>query len=745
MVKKFSFFCVLFLSLIHYPAISQEGVAITNRSTTPQFIEGKPYYFHAVLQGQTLYSIARAYGVSEVSIIQENPDLADGLRYDQIIRIPVKEEQEVSIDQSPHEDLLLDDRFVIHRVKQRETLFGLSRKYDVSIDDILSHNPDVVEGLKIGQQLRIPLPEKVSYVEDTATMQTDELLPDKTISAPGQTNGNTDELTDNSDSYLIYTVLPGDTRFGISSRFGVSIDMLDTLNPGISEGLNAGQQIRIPAAISDQVKNGPTSPPGTSFMTINRPAVSARLPDIDTYCFEPDLKDEYRVALLIPFYLEELIAGVDSLHDDDGMVLPEYHIDSLLSDNSRVTDVIEKWLLDIKPDHTSFTFINYYHGVLLALDSIKNQGVTINLQVHDVCQDVQKAIRVTEHADFLNTDLIIGPFHRQSLDYIADYGRRYGIPVVSPLLPDNRQLRGFPNLMKANPSLETMLDGLARYVSKHYPQQNIIIVHNQQPGAASVIRAFHDTLLNELAMANYIYDSLNLSRINGFYFNDALVGSRRTNVIVMPDTVSVMVPVSGLEEYSISVPKPYNVQELIYRHHGMPGLHKMLRKERKNVLITLISGEPFLSDYLRQLHAYRHDYDISVFGIPEWQNYSSIEIDYLQNLKVHFFVPDFYDYRDPHIQDFVLRYRKMYKTEPTPEAFKATQTAYFFFRSLALFGRGFHKCFALLNQESHYHPFNFHQPFGSESGWENKHFHLYRIDNYQKVDLKRRFTISQSH
>ncbi len=738
MVKTLAILSLLFLSLAGSPLSAQEEVVITNRSTTIQYIDGEQFYFHAVLQGQTLYSIARAYEVSQEDILLENPDIRDGLRYNQIIRIPVREETEKT-QEVLSEDPPTDEGFVTHRVRRRETLFGLSRQYDVSIDDILHYNPETREGLKIGQLLRIPV--VADYQEtDESTFAVVDPIADDASEQPDAGDTDAGQNADAEMDYLIYDVVAGDTRFGISRKFGVSIEALDALNPGIAEGLNAGQQIIIPSGTSF----GLVTPAEAErpYISISRPVEPQEAALTDEYCFSPELKDEYKVALLIPFYLEELIAEADSLNDEPGDLLPGHDHENLLSDPVRMAELRNNWLKDIGPDHPSFTFINYYHGVLLALDSIRQQGVNIRLVVEDVCQDVRKAQKVTEAPEFLDTDLIIGPFHRQSLDYVAGYGYRHGIPVVSPLLPDNRQLRGFPGLIKATPSLETMLDGVANYVSQTYPQQNIIIVHNQQPGAAPVIKAFQDTLLANLAISNYVYDNVNMLRVNGYYFNGTYVGGRRTNVPVMIDTVSVMVPVTGIEEQTISVPKPYNVQEMIYRYEGMPGLKKLLRKDRQNILITLISGEPFLSDYLRQLHAFRRDYDISIFGIPEWQDYRSIEIDYLQNLKVHFFVPDFYDYGDPHIRDLVLRYRKMFLTEPTNEAIKAAQTAYFFFNALAYFGTEFQRCFDLLNHDAIDNPYHFHQPFGAANGWENKHFYIYRIENYRRVDMNRPVKIS---
>ena len=688
----------------------EEVRGITNRSTTIHIIDEKPFYLHAVLQGQTLYSIARAYGVEQEDILEENPDVRYGLQYNQVIRIPVDEEDFDEEDVRRTEPVEIREvapepkgDFTEHEVQRQETLFGLSQQYGVSIEEILFYNPQARGGLQVGHILRIPVkdqqPEQVAEVEEDV-------------------------------EYRLYKVSSGETRFGISQQFGITVEALDRLNPGIREGLQAGQEIRVPA---EPVASGrDPQPERQSYIFL--PAESHRevAPRPDAYCFEPDHKDHYQVALLIPLFLEEVELPAELLFMEgrQPVTVPDDTVPERPGRNDRRIGRGPTLPLD----HPSFAFLSYYQGALLALDSLRDQGMDVTLHVYDVCQERPKARRATESEGFQEMDLIIGPFYEQTLDYIAAYGRRHDIPVVSPLLPATHHLRDMPNLFKATPSLETMLAEVANYVSVNYPRQNILLVHNNQPGAQEVISAFQDTLLQKVAMRNHMYDSLHLARVNGYYFDNTLVGNRRASQLVMADARSGQLPglVSGRR-----VARPGNVQEVIYRREGMEGVMGKMRPDQKNVLITLISGEPFLSDYLRRLHEYRREFDMSVFGIPEWEDYQSIEIDYLQNLNVHIFAPDFYDYSDRHIQEFVNRYRGVYHTEPDDDAFKGAQTTYFFLTALHEYGKDFDRCMALLNNRGFESPFSFQRPFGSGHGWENTNTSIYRIQNYRRVDVSR--------
>ncbi len=720
MFKKMSvrilLICLLFIPLLVIAQQQEEEtthVEITNRSTVPQTIDGEQYFLHAVLQGQTLYSIARAYGVEESVILDENPDIRDGLRFDQVIRIPVSEaDAEIIIpEKADLEEVapLPSGGYVEHEVQRRETAYGISREYGISIEQLFFYNPEAREGLQIGQVLRIPLEE-----EEGEPLR-----------------------------YRMYTVLPGDTRYGISRMFGLSIEELEELNPEIRDGLLAGQQIRLPldtgktevqADIPEERKEEPEP-----YIFLPRQRRPATRPETDPYCFDPDHRDMYNIALLIPLYLDDLEGDLAEA-EHDGQFPGGIRSGDTLS--MSLDELLE---LEIPIDHRSFSFITYYQGVLLALDSIRSEGGRFHLRVFDVPRDIEKARRLTESGALRDTDLVIGPFHGETLNHIAGYGDRMNIPVVSPLLQGKDYLEGRQGLFKVTPSLETMLNELAVYVSRHYPKQNILVVHNNQPGAARIISEFYDTLQVRVALSNHYYDSLQLARVDGYYFNGTLVGNRRSdNVLLLPDITTTGPRVSeGIPGPATRLPRPANVREVVYRDEGMDGLLSKLRKDRNNIIITLIGGEPFLANYLRRLNEQRHYYHISVFGIPDWQDYSSIEIDYLQNLRVHFFTPDFYDYSEPYIQDFVYKYREMFLTEPDEDALKAVQTAYFFLNAMHRYGKEFHRCMQLMNMLGHDSPFKFERVKGEGSGWENRHTNIFRIQDFRRVDVMKPLEIAQ--
>ena len=688
----------------------KEVVEITNRSRTPQYIDGEAYYFHAVLQGQTLYSIARAYGVEEEDIIEENPDIRDGLRYDQVIRIPVADDLDAI---PPVHRIRLDEvaptpkgRFAEHEVQRQETLFGLAREYGVSQETILFYNPEAREMLQVGQVLRIPLKERDPDAED----------------------------------FRLYTVASGETWYGIAREFGLGVGELQAMNPDAEEDLQAGQQIRVPIE-TEVAETVEPEKPDERFIFLPS-AEREVMPETDEYCLQPEHQDHYDIALIFPLYLENLdlpeeqIVGVDSL-----TALVEEEDDPEPRELHRVIDQLSKENFTV--NHPSFSFISFYQGVLVALDSARQQGNDIRLHVFDGCDNVEKAEALTATDTLRQMDMIIGPFHERPLRHVADHAQNLDIPVVSPMLPDMHQLQGNEHLFKVRPSLETMLAGVGEYVSQNFPRQNIILVHDNQPGAARVIDSFRDSLLTNVAMVNHVHDSLNLARVDGYYLNGTLVGNRRTRALVIPDTAAVRWVSPDLfdQEQGRKVPRPTNVKEVIYREEGMEGVLKAMRQDKKNVLITLIGGEPFVSNYLRQLHENRRNYHMSIFGIPEWEDYVSIEIDYLQNLNVHFFNDAFYDYQDPHIADFVRRYRELFLTEPDNDAFHGAQTAYFFFSALEAYGKEFARCVPRLNQLGYTSPFNFVQIAGEENGWENTHTAIYRIKNYRWIDVTRPVTI----
>ena len=204
-------------SILTGQVLSIPSSSATASSTTSQVINGT----YVVQRGETKYRLSKRFGVSIEDLEALNPQIIGGLQAGHVIKIP--EGGKPAIEQPA-----VADGPNTHKIKSGETIWSISQFYGIKVQPLLEANPGIdINDLQIGQNLRIP---------------------------------SNSEITPSSDT--TYTVLAGDTVFGISQRFKVSIADLETLNPEIRNGLNEGQTIRLtgtPSAVettnTQQVEN----------------------------------------------------------------------------------------------------------------------------------------------------------------------------------------------------------------------------------------------------------------------------------------------------------------------------------------------------------------------------------------------------------------------------------------------------------------------------------------------------------
>ncbi len=103
---------------------------------------------HQILAGETLYSISRKYKVGIPELKTANPGLTNNLNPGQTLIIP-----ELVTEGAPQED---EKKFYEHTVKAKETLYGIARKYRISIDSLGMFNPGLTENIYPGEVIRIP-------------------------------------------------------------------------------------------------------------------------------------------------------------------------------------------------------------------------------------------------------------------------------------------------------------------------------------------------------------------------------------------------------------------------------------------------------------------------------------------------------------------------------------------------------------------------------------------------------------
>jgi LysM repeat protein/ABC-type branched-subunit amino acid transport system substrate-binding protein len=129
--------------------LAQDGI---KKSTKTVLVDGRKFYVHKVEKGQTLYAIAKAYNVTVNDIVVENPDALNGIKPGQELRIAI---DKPVVKKTPVTSMDTGNYF-IHKVEAGQTMYSITKKYNVTEQQILALNPEAKNGLKASMDLKIP-------------------------------------------------------------------------------------------------------------------------------------------------------------------------------------------------------------------------------------------------------------------------------------------------------------------------------------------------------------------------------------------------------------------------------------------------------------------------------------------------------------------------------------------------------------------------------------------------------------
>jgi LysM repeat protein len=108
---------------------------------------------HDVKMGETLYSVSKQYGVSISDIVKANPNTKRGLRKGMSIVIPIIHE---TIDTVV---------YIMHRVRPLESFYSIKNKYGIGESELLEFNPQLSEGFRAGEYIKVPQHDEVDVTE----------------------------------------------------------------------------------------------------------------------------------------------------------------------------------------------------------------------------------------------------------------------------------------------------------------------------------------------------------------------------------------------------------------------------------------------------------------------------------------------------------------------------------------------------------------------------------------------------
>ncbi|MEG1025247.1 MAG: LysM peptidoglycan-binding domain-containing protein [Flavobacterium sp.] len=185
---------------------------------------------HKISKGENITVIAKKYGVKVKDIQDANPNAPKVLKLNSVLLIPnknVRTAQKSSQNEASKTKNIAYDAPGSHEVSQKETLWGIAKKYNVSVDELKKANPTLeTDGLKIGQHLNIPS----NAVVSENVVNTDNVKP---------------EIVPVANTELNVKVQVKETKYSIAKKYGITVAELERQNPSIKKKLRVGQSLKI--------------------------------------------------------------------------------------------------------------------------------------------------------------------------------------------------------------------------------------------------------------------------------------------------------------------------------------------------------------------------------------------------------------------------------------------------------------------------------------------------------------------
>jgi LysM repeat protein len=636
--KKFLLLLGILFSLAAY---SQETVPV-ERSVNKVILEGKVYYIHVVKPGQTLYAISRAYNISQKEIAVENPGVVSGIQVGQALKIPVEPNLVTGIDTSEQE--MVPEGKNTHKVLRGETVYSISRMYGITEALLLKANPSVeADNLRPGQRLLIPEPPRHQEAQEPVY---------------------------NEEGFAYHKVKRRETLYSIAGYYHVTVEDIRNANPELGwGGPGAGQVIRIPLPqVIDQPRSAPdTATSDTLLYSLSQPLTYG----YEELEFEHDRPGRtYRIAYFIPFDFQAA-EPLDSLLKD-------------VESAARRSRIIDRYRQEQKVPQ-SVNFLEFFQGSLLALDSMRQTGMKLDVHFFDTHKSMERTRSLLEENEMEDMDLIIGPFYPFNVEIVAAFAKEHRIPMVTPFYDETDLLQSNPYLFQLSSSLETGYREVAKLVaSKH--DYNIVYVREE--------------------------DSLNVEKHS--YLQELIF--------------------DGFDDYRPE--EPVIFKELVLTLEHTDEIIQSLSADRKNLVVVPTRNEALASRVVSSLYYRLKDFDIELVGTPFWTEFSSIDYRYYHELSLIFYSNFWLDYLDPQVDEFLRKYRGQFYAEPRAMTRKGINygisgydMTLYFTNALRLYGRRFILSLDRYDPEQVLESYRFSR-FSAAGGYENTRisFHQFLPD-----------------
>ena len=469
------------------------------------------YIKHKVANGETVNMIAQKYHVTPYDIYKLNPDSQNGIQLNSVLLIPPSGEvADINVAPKPTSTSIQTTNPTTHLVQPKETLYSLSKQYNVTIDALKAANGDLLNnGLKIGMNIKIPASDGQAVAvltpvesQKVAVKETPKIVAPKAESKPAvSTTGTT-----------YHIIEPKETKYGISKKYGMTISELERLNPQIVSEFPIGFKLVVSGNAVNQAVLETSKPvaeankpsvetPTTSTSstkryleeyvvkpkeTISSIANDYGISEQELISLNPELKKGVKLGMILrvpkgqrkePVKKEQgnLMKSINTNARKQLALLLPFNISKIESDTINSTQA------RLKKDKFLNMTLDFYSGALMAIDSAKVLGMNVDIKILD-SGETKNASNVAELAQQNNLkdmDAIIGPFYQTNVEKLAELLEPTKTPVISPLSKEVG--KKYSDLYQSMPSADLLRSSIFDFMKAK--NGNIIAVIDNKKGS----------------------------------------------------------------------------------------------------------------------------------------------------------------------------------------------------------------------------------------------------------------------